>query len=76
MPARIDNVPSWAGVTSRSSGVNDAEAEEAVPAPSAFTARSLTVYEVPLVRPPMVTGDEVSTGESAVHAPVPLSWYS
>ncbi|CAB4960666.1 unannotated protein [freshwater metagenome] len=76
VPARMEIVPSWAGVTRPRSGVNDSEATEAAPAPSSFTARSLTVYAVPLVRPEMVSGDHTRAGDSAIHGPEPLSWYS
>ena len=45
---------------------------DAVPAPAAFTARSLTEYVVPLVRPGITTGDAVPAGSLLVHA-APLS---
>ena len=45
---------------------------EAVPLPTAFTARSFTVYVVPFVRPVIVIGLVVAAGFTAVHV-VPLS---
>ena len=36
--------------------------------PTALTARKRTVYEVPLVNPEIVKGEEVSTGDLVVHA--------
>ena len=42
---------------------------DAAPGPTAFTARSRTLYVVPLVRPVIVTGLVVSAGDSDVNAP-------
>jgi hypothetical protein len=39
---------------------------DSVPEPTTLTARSLMLYVVPLVNPPIVTGLDVSTGENAV----------
>ncbi len=41
------------------------------PLPAAFTARILTGYDVPFVRPVIVIGDVVATGERVVQL-VPL----
>ena len=46
-----------------SNTLTDADA----PGPTAFTARSRTVYDVPLVSPVIVTGLVVSAGDSEVH---------
>ena len=57
-------------------GVNEPDASEAAPEPAVFTARNFTVYAVPLVRPGIATGDEVSAGDNATHEPAPFNWYS
>ena len=46
-------------------GVTDAEVD-AAPAPLTFTAFNVTLYVVPLVRPVMVTGLDVTGGLNAV----------
>ena len=45
---------------------------DTAPSPALFTARISIDQEVPLVRPPMVTADDVIAGEYAVHE-LPLS---
>jgi hypothetical protein len=52
-------------VTIGAAGFTDT-ADEALPAPAAFTAFNLMLYVVPFVRPEIVTGLEVSAGENAV----------
>ena len=47
-------------------------APEAAPAPTEFTARTFTEYDVPGVRPLIVKADAVDAGDSATHTP-PLS---
>ena len=42
---------------------------EVIDTPLALTARSATVYCVPLVNPGTVTGEAASAGSSAVHFP-------
>jgi hypothetical protein len=42
---------------------------EAGPAPTAFTAFNVTVYEVPAVKPVIVTGVSASAGLNAVYEP-------
>ena len=46
-------------------------ADDAAPAPDALTARNLTVYAVPLVRPARTSGDVVDAGLRAIHSPSP-----
>ena len=46
-------------------GVTDT-ADDAAPSPATFTARNLTLYELPFDRPVIVTGDDVTDGENAV----------
>jgi len=60
-----------AGVSGVAAGVT-VTALEAAPGPMLLTARSLTRYAVPLVRPVMVIGDAVEDGLRVVHE-VPLS---
>lgn len=52
-------------VITGSATVTDAEAAPAI----VLTARSRTLYVVPLVSPVIVTGLVVSAGDSEVHAP-------
>ena len=52
------------GDTAGAAGVTDT-GSEAVPVPTEFTDRSLTLYDVPFVRPLTVTGDDVPASASA-----------
>ena len=51
-------------------------AVEESPLPAAFIARSRTGYEVPLVKPVMVSGEVVETGERVVQFAPLLVEYS
>lgn len=63
------------GAPSTPTGVTDT-GDDAVPAPETVTARSLTEYAVPFVRPVMVTGDVESVGDTAVQVEPPSIEYS
>jgi hypothetical protein len=57
-------------------GVTETAGEDAVPLPAAFTARSLMLYVVPLVRPETVTGEGVPASVSAQVVPLFVEyWY-
>ena len=53
------------GAAGTARGVTDT-ADDAAPSPATFTARNLTLYELPFDRPVIVTGDDVTDGENAV----------
>ena len=59
------------GAAGTARGVTDTAAD-AAPSPAAFTARRLTEYVVPFVRPPMVAERLMTAGENAVQV-LPLS---
>ncbi|CAB4960694.1 unannotated protein [freshwater metagenome] len=57
-------------------GVNDEDATDASPLPTAFTARNVMLYELPFDRPVIATGDDVTDGENAVQELPPSVEYS
>ena len=57
-------------------GVKGELASLARPGPTPFTARNLTSYDVPLVSPLTVIGEESSAGDSAVQFVPPSREYS
>lgn len=51
-------------------------AAEASPSPTVLIARSFTLYEVPLVRPVITSGEAVLLGDRVTHVEPPSSEYS
>ena len=69
----VGAAPAWNGMTVTAA---DGVPVHVVVPDATLTARSFTLYDVPFVRPGIVTGLASSTGLSATHVPEPFNSYS